>query len=166
MAANYLVDMANAAQAEQGEILKLKAIAEKAAKAPAGSGSEGSEADEKLEKQEEAYHVKLLAALQKLKGSHGLTYEFIVCEAKPHCAVTLAKQIGAQHKAELTKITGGSKRFLMVGNCSFDQGKYSFTTDRPVTGLAKKLQDSIKSYTGKKLPIFVGTESADDDDEK
>jgi len=36
--------------------------------------------------------------------------------------------------------------------------------EQPVSGLARKLQDSIKNFTGKKLPIMVGTESAEADE--
>src|SRR5256885_14449935 len=36
---------------------------------------------------------------------------------------------------------------------------------KPIPGLAKKLQDSIKNFTGKKLPIRVGTETAGDEEE-
>jgi hypothetical protein len=34
----------------------------------------------------------------------------------------------------------------------------------PVSGLARKLQDSIKFFTEKKLPIMVGNESAEEND--
>src|SRR5258707_583426 len=34
--------------------------------------------------------------------------------------------------------------------------------EKPVSGLARKLQESVKHYTGKKLPIMVGTELCDE----
>jgi peptidoglycan hydrolase-like protein with peptidoglycan-binding domain len=59
----------------------------------------------------------------------------------------------------------GSKRFLHVGTCRFDDGKFVFGTEQPVTGLARKVQDSIKNFTGKKLPIKIGNESAEEGEE-
>jgi hypothetical protein len=37
--------------------------------------------------------------------------------------------------------------------------------ETPATGLARKLQESVKHFTGKKLPIMVGTEACDADEE-
>jgi peptidoglycan hydrolase-like protein with peptidoglycan-binding domain len=78
----------------------------------------------------------------------------------------IAKRITPKHKEELTKMTGGSKRFLRPGTCFMRDGKFNFTMDEPVTGLARKLQASIKNFTGKKLPIVVGSESAEEGDEE
>src|SRR5205823_8726349 len=44
------------------------------------------------------------------------------------------------------------------------EGRFTFSTEQPVTGLARKLQDSIKHFTGKKLAIKVGTESVDEEE--
>jgi peptidoglycan hydrolase-like protein with peptidoglycan-binding domain len=71
----------------------------------------------------------------------------------------VAKRITSKHKEELAKVTG-SKRFLHVGECRFDGGHYSFDMEKPVSGLAKKLQESLKHHTGKRHPIKVGTEAA------
>ena len=166
-ALKYVTDVAAAAQAQTAELNKAIALAEKnaalAAKKAESAGKKAEE-EEEDEKEEGDYHVKLLAAFQKLKGAKGLTFEFIVCDAKPFCAVMAAKKITPKHKEELTKITGGSKRFLHLGTCQFVDGKYDFRMEQPVTGLARKLQDSIKNYVGKKLPIKVGAESAEEDD--
>jgi hypothetical protein len=78
----------------------------------------------------------------------------------------VAKRITSKHKEVLSKVTGGSKRFLHVGTCHSENGKFTFTMEEPVTGLARKLQDSIKHFTGKKFPIVVGTESAEADEER
>ena len=38
-----------------------------------------------------AYAVRLMSAFQKLKSAKDVAYEFIVCDAKPHCAIMVAK---------------------------------------------------------------------------
>jgi len=162
--ANYLGEVVDAADSEKSDLLK-KALAEKTAKTQAVSDQKADAETKKREQQEEQYHVRLLTAFQKLKSGRGLFYEFIICDAKPHLAVMVAPRITAQHKEQLTKLTGGSKRFLHLGTCSFDDGHFVFKIDHPVTGLARKLQDSIKFATGKKFPIVVGDESLADDDE-
>ena len=163
----YLVNVAAAAEAAKAEVNKAKALAAKTAaeaqkKADAETKAKGQEEQEEEETGE--YHDKLWAAFQKLKSAKGVAYQFIVCDAKP-CGVMLAKKINTKHKEELTKVTG-SKRFLHLGTCAFEGGKFVFTMEKPVTGLARKLQDSIKHYTGKKLPIKVGLETAEGDDEQ
>jgi hypothetical protein len=102
---------------------------------------------------------------QKLKGKKDLTFEFMVCDAKPFCGLMIARKIMSKHKEELSKISGGSKKFLKVGACRVESGKFIFDMEKPPPGLARKLQASIKYYTGKKLPVVVGTESAEDDEE-
>ena len=161
LAANYLTDVAGAADSENDAISKAKALA---AKAAAATQKKEDAEDKKQDEQDEKYETRLLAAFQKLKSAKDLSYEFIVCDAKPHCAVTIAKKITPQHKEELTRLTDGSKRFLHPGTCHFADGKFAFSLDHPVTGLARKLQDSIKKYTGKKFPIVVGADLADDDE--
>ena len=37
--------------------------------------------------------------------------------------------------------------------------------EKPVSGLAKKLQESLKHHTGKRHPIKVGTEAAGEEEE-
>src|SRR5262249_111736 len=102
------------------------------------------------------------AAFQKLKSAKDLAFEFIVCDAKP-CGVAVAKKITAKHKDELCKLTG-SKRFLHPGTCHFADGRYVFNMEQPITGLARKIQESIKSCPGKKFPIRVGGELAEEDE--
>src|SRR5260370_3724258 len=53
-----------------------------------------------------------------------------------------------------------------MGTCRVENGKFTFTMEKPVSGLARKLQESVKHYTGKKLPIMVGTESVGDGDDE
>jgi peptidoglycan hydrolase-like protein with peptidoglycan-binding domain len=168
--AKYLADVAAAAESEKRDILKAKAEAEKTEaitqkKADAEAKKRDEEGDD--DEQEEAegdYSARLLAAFQKLKGAKDQTYEFIVCDAKPHCSIMVAKKITPKHKEELTKVTGGSKKFLHLGTCRMEDGRFTFSTEQPVTGLARKLQDSIKHFTGKKLAIKVGTESVDEEE--
>ena len=149
---DYLDDVQDAADAEQRELAKAK---QTAAKAEAEA--------KKQEKEEDAYEAKLMAALQKLKSSSGLSYEFLVCDGPEQCAVVVAPSISAQHRAQLTRLTEGGKRFFGPGACRFEDGKYLFAMDRPPSALAKKLQASIMHFTGRKLPLKIGAETADAD---
>src|ERR1051326_2726013 len=163
----YLGEMLASAEAQRSEIARAKAVAEKnkaQASKQAGADAKAKEKEGEEEEEQGEYHVKLLAAFQKLKSSKDVAYQFIVCDAKPYPAIMVAKKITPKHKDELTKVTGGSKRFLHLGACQFQDGRFVFAMEQPVSGLARKLQDSIKHFAGKKLPIRVGTESADDDD--
>ena len=167
--AKYLDQVVDAADSAQSEIAKAKAQAQKQQAAAAMAQKKADDAQSKEEKkeeeQEERYEVKLRNALNKLRSSKDLAYEFVVCDARPVCAVMIAKQITTRHKDELTKITNGSKRFLHVGTCQFEDGKFVFKTDQAVMGLARKLQASLLQYIGKKLPIRVGEETAEEDKE-
>jgi|ERR1022692_108032 ribosome-associated translation inhibitor RaiA len=167
----YLTQMAAAADAEEGDVTKAKALAAKTqatnqkktdAEAKKGGADEDG-ADDEIEEEGE-YEEILMAAFKKLKGAKDISFEFIVCDAKPHCGLMLARKITPKHKEQLTKVTG-SKRFLHLGTCRVVDGKFNFATENASPGLAKKLQDSIKNYTGKKLPIVVGDESTEDEDE-
>src|ERR1041384_7992997 len=166
----YLTDMINAAQAQQREVTKAKALAEKAdiaeakaealqakaeamqakADAEAAKREEQEQRKDELEQDEDededsGDHAKRLwTAFTQLKGAKGVSYEFIVCDAKPHYGLMLAKKITPKHKEELSRVSGGSKRFLHVGTCYSVDGRLPFTMDKPVTGLARKLQDSFK----------------------
>lgn len=163
----YLANVVGAAEAEKGEIVKTKAIADKAqieAKKHEAQAKQDSQKTDDEQEEQGDYKSKLLAAFQKLKGAKDLAFQFIVCDAKPHAAIMIAKQIGPKHKEELTKVTGGSKRFLHLGTCQFQDGKFTFAMEKPVSGLARILQDSIKNFTGKKLPIKVGAETAEEDE--
>ena len=169
--ADYLAGVAAGAESEKTEINKAIAIAAKAAveakkkaEAEAKKPSKENEAAEEEEEEQGDYRAKLQTAFQKLKSAKGLAYQFIVCDAKP-CAIMVAKKINTKHKTELAEVTG-SKRFLHLGACHFENGKFVFTMEKPVTGLARKLQESIKYFIGKKLPIMVGTETAEADDEQ
>lgn len=161
--ANTLASLLSAAEAERSQTVKAKATAAKAdaaaqekADAEAKHKEVAGAADEVAQRD---YGVKLLDAVQKLKSTKGLTYEFIVCDAKP-LGLMVAKEISAAHRAQLLKLTGG-KRFFPAGTCSFVDGKYQFSLENPISGLAPRLQESIKHFTGKKLPIVAGGESAD-----
>jgi hypothetical protein len=147
--ADYLDDVQNAADAEQKEIAKAKITADKA-----------EALAEKQEKQEEAFETKLGAALQKLKSSHGLSYEFILCEGSEGCKVMVAAAIQAQHRQQLMQMSQGKKVFG-PGSCRFEDGKYVFALDRAPGGLAKKLQAALLESTGRRLPIILGNEAED-----
>lgn len=172
----YLTDMVSAAEAEHRDVCKEKAQAEKDAAAQKKADVEAKKHqdaedndDEEEEEQEEEeedneYHVALMTAFQKLKSAKDVAYQFIVCDAKPHPGLMLAKKITSKHKAQLSEITG-SKRFLHMGTCRAENGKFTFTMEKPVSGLARKLQESVKHFTGKKLPIMVGTELCDENED-
>src|SRR4051812_17706912 len=140
----YIAELISAAEAEQRDVTKQKTEAAKDEKKAADAKKEGDEGDGDDEEEEEEgeYQDKLLMALKKLKGSKGVTYQFIVCDGKPP-AVMVAKKIAPKHKDELAKVTG-SKRFLHLGACRFDGTHYVFDMEKPVAGLAKKLQESLK----------------------
>jgi len=148
---NYLDDVQEAADAEQREIAKTKMTADKAE----------SEA-EKREKAEDVYEAKLMATLNKLKGSNGASFEFMFCDGPDQSAVVVAPTISAQHKQQLMQVTGG-KRLSKVGSCRFEDGKFVFSLEHAPSGLARKLQAAIASFTGRKLPIRVGPEAAEAD---
>ena len=171
-AQKHLADLIAALEAEQKEVVKQKAAAEKSdaeeKKQAAAKADNDAEADEEEQKEDdgedEQYAGMLLKALQKLKSGKGDVFEFIVCDGKPLPAVMIAKKISPKHKEQLAEVAG-SKRFLHVGRCHAQDGKFAFEMDKPVSGLAQKLQASIKHHTGKKFPIVVGNEVAGEDDE-
>jgi len=146
---DYLDEIQEAADAEQKEIGKAKTTADRAAAAA-----------EKQEKEEENYQAKLGVALQKLKSSRGLSYEFLLCDAQDGCAVILAPAISAQRRQQLMRVAGG-RRLVGPGTCRFEDGKYVFATDRPVSGMVKKLQAALLEHTGRRLPVVLGDESAE-----
>ncbi len=162
----YLTDVLSAADSEQRDVSKDKANAAKEEKdkkaADAKKQGEEEDGEEDEDEEEGEYQDKLLAALKKLKGAKEVTYQFIVCDGKPP-AVMVAKRITPKHKDELAKVTG-NKRFLHIGECRFDGSHYVFDMDKPVSGLAKKLQESLKHHTGKRHPIKVGTEAAGEEE--
>jgi len=183
-AVKHLTDVINAAKLKQGELTKAKAEAEKgkalAAKAAAATqkkadadakaqekeAEEGDETEEEEEDEDETgdYRENLKAAYKKLKGSKELVYNFIVCDIKPQCGLIISKQrIGAKHKAELTKVTGG-KRFLKPGTCHVDSGKLVFDMEKAPQGLAAKLKKSIKYFTGLNIKVVVGDQSDEDEE--
>jgi hypothetical protein len=161
----YLTNLAGAATffTTQVRQSKTKADAEaeksKAEEAKdAESAKPGSGGEETAE-----YGPKLLASLQRLKSSKDVAFEFLICEAKPFYGLAVARKISPQNKAELTKVTGGT-HFLPVGTCVFEDGKFDFRLDKPVPGLARKISDCIKNFTGKKFPVKAGLESEADGD--
>jgi len=167
-AADYLEEVVGAAETERAGITKQQAAAEKAdaeAKKKEDAAKRAGDEDAEEEEEDADYKTKLLAAFQKAKANKDMAFQFIVCDAKPHCGLMLAKKIGARHKQQLSEVTG-SKRFLHLGTCQFENGKFVFAMEKPVAGLARKLQEAIKNFTGKKLPIKVGTETAEAEEEQ
>lgn len=107
------------------------------------------------------YAQALAGAFQKLKSAKDTSHRFIVCDAKPHIGVMVAKQITGKHKEDLAKATGG-KRILASGECRFADGQFVFTPDSPVAGLARKMQAAVHFHTGKKYEIQVPSDSPDE----
>jgi len=163
--AKYLSDLTSAAESEKNDVSKAKTAAAKQAatdKAQAAAKQKDQQAADDEEQEQGDYKTKLLSAFAKVKTAKDQVYQFMICDSKPHCGLMIAKRISPQHKDELTKVTGGGKKFLKPGTVEFADGHFVFNMDQPVPGLARKLQDSIKNFTGKKFPIMVGSESADD----
>lgn len=173
-AVKYLAAMANAAKGKQVEVAKakveagkLEAMTQKKAEAQTRKCEEAEKAHEEAHQKDDDetgdYGEKLLAAFKRLKGSSDLEYNFLVCDAKPQCGVVITKQkIGAAHRAELTKVTGGSKRFLKEGTCWVEGGKLVFDLDNAPSGLAAKLKKSLKYFTNTPISVMVGDESDED----
>lgn len=161
---DYLEELEGAAETEERDVTREKAAAAKAEAA----NQRRNEAEDAEDDDESVgdYKECLLLAFRKLKSMRGQVMQFIVCDARPFCGIMIAKRITPKHKQQLTEVTGGSKRFLRIGTCSSDGDRYIFTPEQPVQGLARKLQVSVKNFTGKKLPIVVGDESAEDGDEE
>lgn len=166
----YLTDLLNTLQVVFRDVTKAKATTEKMEATAKKNDAAAKEAEEDNEDEDEEkesdYPKRLLQAFAKLKGAKDLSFQFLVCDAKPHPIVMVAKRITPKHKQEMTEMVEGSKRFLKVGTCAFQDGKYSFAMDEPVPGLARRLQASIKNYTGKKVPIVLGDESVLEDEQE
>jgi hypothetical protein len=160
----YLSDLMGAASAELQGVNSARVQAAKAAAAEKEKEPANPDKDKEGNGVADSYSAMLVAALQKLKSSKDLAFEFVVCDAKPFCGVMIAKNINSQHRALLTKVTGGGTRFLPPGTCAFENGKFDFRTEKPVQGLAKRIQDSIKNFTGKKFAVKAGQESEADGD--
>jgi len=166
--AKYLNDLLSATQSEQKEIGKAQAEAEKAdakkAKQETDKEDEGGEDEE--EEEEKDFGKLLSIACKKVKAGKGMAFPYLLCiDAKP-MGVIIAKRISPNHRKQLTELTGG-KRFIQGENCTcrWENGKLSFNLDKPISGLARKLQESIKFYTQVKYPVAVGNEVVEGEDE-
>ena len=165
--AEYLEDVMDAADSEEKEVIKAKAVAEKeAANQKKAQEEEDEDEGEEEEEEEGEYADRLLGAFKKLKSMGGKPMKFVVCEARPFCGLMVARRISPKHKEELTELTGGSKKFLKVGECHFENGTYVFTSEQSVPGLARRLQKAVKNHTGKKFKFANGGETVEEDDEQ
>ena len=163
----HLSDMGKAADKFQKDIIKEKRDAEtaraNAAKAAAKAARE-EEDDDDEQSGGLAYGEKLLAMLKKLKSSTDAVWQFVVCVGKENLYVMVAKKITPSHKQQLSELAE-TKVFRYSGTCTVKGGKYVFIMDSPAPQLARRLQASIKLHTGKKIPIIIGDEYADDSDD-
>ena len=173
--ADYLDDLVDAADKEEKDVAKAKAESKKTDAADQkkkekedkekGKNEEEDEEEEEEELEGE-YGDRLLTAFKKLKTMNGTPMKFVVCDARPFVGLAIGKRVGTKQKEELSKMTGGSKRFLKPALCFWDGDQYVFEPEQMVPGLAKKLVKSVKNFTGKKFRIVVGDESAGGDDDK
>jgi uncharacterized protein YukE len=172
--AGYLEDLLDAKDSDEKDVSKDKAnaaktdAANKKAQKQKDDDKEDDEDDEEDDEdddeQQGEYGDQLLTAFRKLKTLNGSPLSFVFCDARPFPAIMVAKRIGSKHRKQLTEVTGGSKKFLHVGECHFEDGKYIFNTDQKVPGLARRLQLSVKNYTGKKFKFAHGGETAGDEE--
>ncbi len=158
----YLEDLLDAADSEEKEVTKAKAAAEKEA---SKKGDQDEDEGEEEEEEEGEYADRLLSALKKLKSMSGKPMKYLVCDARPFCGLMVARRISPKHKEELTELTGGSKKFLHIGECNFENGAYVFTSEQSVPGLARRLQKAVKNHTGKKFKFAHCGETVEEDDE-
>ena len=172
---DYLDDLLDAFGKEEKDVAKAKSESKKTEaadqkkkeKEDKEKEEDEDEDEEEDEEMEGEYGDRLLTAFKKLKTMNGEPMKFVVCDARPLVGLAIGKRIGTKQKEELTKLTGGSKRFLKPAICFWDGDQYVFEPEQMVPGLAKKLVKSVKNFTGKKFRIVVGDESAggDDDDD-
>ena len=176
---DYLEDLMDASDKEEKDVAKAKAESKKTdaadqkkkekedAEKEKKEKKDGEEDEEEEEEELEGeYGDRLLTAFKKLKTMNGTPMKFVVCDARPFVGLAIGKRVGTKQKEELSKMTGGSKRFLKPALCFWDGDQYVFEPEQMVPGLAKKLVKSVKNFTGKKFRIVVGDESAGGDDDK
>ncbi len=173
--ADYLDDLVDAADKEEKDVAKAKSeskktdAADQKKKEKEDKEKEKDEDEDEEEEEEELegeYGERLLTAFKKLKTMNGTPMKFVVCDARPLCMLAIGKRVGTKQKQELTKLSGGSKRFLKPALCFWDGDQYVFEPEQMIPGLARKLVKSVKNFTGKKFRIVVGDESAGGDDDE
>jgi hypothetical protein len=168
-AAKYVAEIIAAAEAEHREVSRDKTEAEKAAKkasttpgAVAGKGEASNDGQADSMGKDSPIGKLVTLAMQQLKSNEDLEYEFIVCDAKPVPAVMIAKKITPNHKEMLSEATG-SKKFLHVGVCWFEEGHINFEPETPSSGIVPKLKLALHRHTGKKHAVRVGDEADDEE---
>ena len=175
----YLTQLAAAAETEKRDIAREQAEAARAQAQQAKIQAQAERARARREEEEEdheedgeedeeddgaGYRERILQILNKLKGSRDLVFQALICDAKPRFALMLARRIGAPHRQQLMELTG-SRKFLRIANCQFQDGKFVIDLDRPPSGLARKLQESIKFFTGRRFTFVVGGQNSEDEEE-
>lgn len=135
-----------------------ESLSQRSQRANANSARPGdkSRAADELDTLRRAHRQKLITAFQRLRRSRESSFQFIVCEARPYCGLMVADRITAGHRRELTRLTGGSQRFLRLGTCQRDDRRIAFFVDQLVPGLMQKLRDAIRHFTGQNFLITVG----------
>jgi hypothetical protein len=187
-AVKYLNGLTSCADHEKSEVTKAQAAAQKAQEAAdkakaasdkaqqaadkAKAAADKAEADAKKKDEGETeaqvqargdYKDLLLSLIQKVKTAKDVVYKYIICDTKPHVGVMIARQIGPGHKAMLTKLTGG-KKFTKINDVTFENGHLVFAADDPFQGGARRIQESLTFFVGKKIPLIFGGEHAADDE--
>ena len=177
--ADYLDDVLDAAESDRRAVIKAKAEADKKAKAEAEKKAKAA-ADTKRQEQEDEKEAKdeddddtdpaeslekLARLLQNMKTSRS-AYHFLVCDAKPYGMVLSKKSIKSspKHKKELAEMAGGNTRPPKFGTCLRDGNKLILEMDKPVPGLARVLQQWLKTNIGIPLKVSLGDETTADDE--
>src|SRR5207302_420534 len=126
----------------------------------------GEEEGDEEEEEEKDFGKKLYKACQMVKAGKGMAFPYLICADVKPVGVMIAKRISPTHRKQLTEMTGG-KRFIQGENCfvRWENGKLSFNCEKTISGLARKVQESIKFYTQVKYPVAVGNEVVEVDDE-
>ena len=173
--ADYLDELMDAFDTEEKDVAKAKTECKKTDAADQKKKEKEDKEKDKDEDEDEEeddeelegeYGDRLLTAFKKLKTMNGTPMKFVVCDARPLVGLAIGKRVGTKQKAELTKLTGGSKRFLKPALCFWDGDQYVFEPEQMIPGLARKLVKSVKNFTGKKFRIVVGDESAGGDEDE
>jgi hypothetical protein len=98
---------------------------------------------------------RLLDGLARVRKGRGeVAYPFLVGVANPTYGLIVAKRITPKHKQDLKELAGATK-FLPVGQCLFESGKFAFVMEQANAALGRKLTEAIKQQTGKKFPVVL-----------
>lgn len=116
---------------------------------------------------------RVLGALRTVKADApgAKPIEFMVGVGAQQCQAFLGPSVGASHKTLLTTLMPGDSGIKFhLGECRWENKAYTFVGDSLPSGIAKRLQKSLRELTGSNLPLRVrkttgeAEEAAGDDD--